>query len=187
MSPLAIINFNNVLHLCVVRFVLLTCKNESSNLILLTMKHLEYKIVISAPAKKVWETMLEKESYKKWTAKSWPDSSYDGKWTKGEKIKFTGSDGSGTLAEFLEVKPYERILARHIAVLGQGGVEDRTSDLSKGWIGTTEEYRFSEQNGKTTLTVVMETTPEWAKMFDEGWPTALEELKKLAERQLTTA
>lgn len=30
----------------------------------------------------------------------------------------------------------------------------------------------------------METTPEWGKMFDEGWPTALEELKKLTERQL---
>ena len=72
-------------------------------------------------------------------------------------------------------------------MLGPGGVEDRTSDVAKGWIGTTEEYRFSEAKGKTTLTVVMETTPDWAKMFDEGWPVALEELKKLAERQLTTA
>jgi len=151
------------------------------------MKHLEYKIVISASAKKVWETMLDKENYKKWVAKSWPDSSYEGKWAKGEKMKFIGPDGGGTLAEFVEVKPYEKILARHIAVLGPGGVEDRTSDVAKGWIGTTEEYRFSETKGKTTLTVTMETTPDWAKMFDDGWPAALEELKKLAERQLTTA
>lgn len=151
------------------------------------MKHLEYKTVISAPAKKVWETMLDKETYKKWVSKSWPDSKYEGKWAKGEKMKFTGLDGSGTLAEFVEVKPYERILARHIAVLGPGGVEDRTSDVAKGWIGTTEEYRFSEELGKTTLTVLMETSPDWVKMFDDGWPSALEELKKLAEHQLTIA
>ena len=151
------------------------------------MKHLQYRIVISAPTKKVWETMLDKETYKKWVSKSWPDSSYEGKWAKGEKMKFTGPDGSGTLAEFVEVKPYERILARHIAVLGPGGVEDRTSDVAKGWMGTTEEYRFSEEKGKTTLTVLMETFPDWAKMFDEGWPNALEELKKLAEHQLTIA
>jgi len=150
------------------------------------MKHLEYKIVISAPAKKVWDTMLDKETYKKWTAKSWPGSSFDGKWAKGEKIKFTGPDGTGTLAELVEVKPYDRVLARHIALLGNGGVEDRTSDVAKGWIGITEEYRFSEEKGNTTVTAMMETPPEWAKMFDEGWPTALEELKKLAERQLTT-
>jgi uncharacterized protein YndB with AHSA1/START domain len=151
------------------------------------MKNLEYKIVISAPAKKVWETMLNEETYKQWVAKSWPNSFYEGKWAKGEKIKFIGPEGTGTLAEIVEFKPYERILARHIAVLGKGGVEDRTSEDAKGWIGTTEEYRFAEDKGKTTVTVLMGTTKEWAKMFDQGWPPALEELKKLAERQLTTA
>ena len=105
------------------------------------MKNLEYKIVISAPAKKVWETMLNEETYKQWVAKSWPNSFYEGKWAKGEKIKFIGPEGTGTLAEIVEFKPYERILARHIAVLGKGGVEDRTSEEAKGWIGTTEEYR----------------------------------------------
>lgn len=150
------------------------------------MEHLEYKIVISAPAKKVWETMLQKETYEQWVAKSWPNSFYEGKWATGEKIRFIGPEGSGTLAELVEIKPYERIFARHIAVLLPGGVEDRTSDAAKGWVGTTEEYRFAEHLGKTTVTVTMETTPEWSKMFDEGWPAALEELKKIAERQLTT-
>jgi uncharacterized protein YndB with AHSA1/START domain len=150
------------------------------------MEHLEYKIVISAPAKKVWETMLQKETYEQWVAKSWPGSFYEGKWAKGEKIRFIGPDGSGTLAELVEMKPYERVFARHIAVLLPGGVEDRTSDVAKGWIGITEEYKFAEHLGKTTVTVSIETSPEWSKMFDEGWPAALEELKKIAERQLTT-
>lgn len=148
------------------------------------MEHLEYKIEISAPAKKVWETMLEKATYNQWVAKSWPGSFYEGNWKKGEKIKFIGPDGSGTLAELVEVKPYERVLARQIAVLGPAGVEDRTSEIAKGWIGITEEYRFSELHGKTTLTVQIDTTPQWRKMFDEGWPGALKELKHLAESLL---
>jgi uncharacterized protein YndB with AHSA1/START domain len=147
------------------------------------MEHLEYKVVISAPAKKVWDTMLQKETYKQWVAKSWPGSFYEGKWAKGEKIRFIGPEGSGTLAELVEMKPYERVLARHIAVLLPGGVEDRTSDVANGWVGITEEYRFAEHLGKTTVTVFIETSPQWSKMFDEGWPTALEELKKIAERQ----
>jgi uncharacterized protein YndB with AHSA1/START domain len=147
------------------------------------MEHLEYKVVISAPAKKVWDTMLQKETYKQWVAKSWPGSFYEGKWAKGEKIRFIGPEGSGTLAELVEMKPYERVLARHVAVLLPGGVEDRTSDVAKGWVGITEEYRFAEHLGKTTVTVFIETSPQWSKMFDEGWPTALEELKKIAERQ----
>lgn len=147
------------------------------------MEHLEYKIVISAPAKKVWETMLQEETYRQWAGRSWPGSFYEGKWEKGEKIKFIGKDGSGTLAEIVEMKPYESVLARHIAALGPGGVEDRTSEVAKGWIGTTEGYTFAEHAGKTTLTVSIETTPEWKKMFDEGWPAALEELKKLTGRQ----
>jgi len=131
--------------------------------------------------------MLNEETYKQWVAKSWPNSFYEGKWAKGEEIRFIGPDGSGTLAELVELKPYERVFARHVAVLGPGGVEDRTSDIAKGWIGITEEYRFAERDGKTTVTVLIETNNEWRAMFDEGWPTALEELKKLTERQLTTA
>jgi uncharacterized protein YndB with AHSA1/START domain len=148
------------------------------------MEHLEYRIVISAPAKKVWDTMLEKETYKQWVANSWPNSSYEGRWAKGEKIRFIGPDGSGTLAEIVDFRPYESVLARHIAVLGPNGSEDRTSDVAKGWIGITEAYRFVEENGKTTVTVSIETTPEWRKMFDDGWPAALEDLKRITERQL---
>lgn len=148
------------------------------------MENLEYQVVISAPAKKVWDTMLQEKTYRQWVAKSWPGSFYEGKWAKGEKIRFIGAEGGGTLAEIVEMKPYESVLARHIAVLGPGGVEDRTSEVAKGWIGTTEAYNLNEHLGKTTLRVSIKTSPEWRGMFDEGWPGALEELKKLSERQL---
>ncbi len=151
------------------------------------MEHLQYKIVVAASAKKVWETMLQEETYKQWVSKSWPNSYYEGQWKKGEKIRFIGPDGSGTLAELEEVKPYERVLARHVAILGPGGAEDRTSETAKGWVGITEGYKFEESNGKTTVIVDIETNPQWRQMFDEGWPAALDELKEITERQLATA
>lgn len=151
------------------------------------MKKLEYKIEIDATAKQVWDTMLTKDTYEQWVAKSWPNSSYQGNWRKGEEIKFNGPDGSGTLAKLEDVKPYERVFARHIAILGDGGVKDTTSEMAEGWVGSTEEYQLKESKGKTTLTVVIETTEAWVKMFDDGWPTALNELKKITEKQLTVA
>lgn len=147
------------------------------------MERLEYKIEIAASAKKVWTTMLEKETYEQWVSKSWPNSSFDGAWVKGQTIDFSGPDGSGTRAELVEVKPYEHILAKHVAILNPGKVEDRTSEMAKGWVGITEEYRFSERNGKTTVHVVINTNPAWSKMFDDGWPTALDELKRITEEQ----
>ncbi|WP_165823820.1 SRPBCC family protein [Pseudochryseolinea flava] len=151
------------------------------------METITYKSTIDAPAKKVWDTMLNADTYKQWVSKSWPNSSYEGKWQEGTQIRFTGPGGGGTLAELVEVKPHKRVLARHIAILLDGGKEDRTSEMAKGWIGITEAYDFIEENGKTTVVVTIETNPEWKKMFDDGWPTALEELKKLSERKLQTA
>lgn len=149
------------------------------------MEHLEYKVEISAPAKTVWESMLQEATYKQWAGKGWPGSTYQGKWAKGEKIKFIGADGSGTLAEITELKPYQTVLAKHIAVLDKGK-EDRTSDVAKGWIGINERYTFQERNGNTTVTVSIETNPEWRKMFDDGWPKALDELKRVSERQMAS-
>jgi uncharacterized protein YndB with AHSA1/START domain len=146
------------------------------------MKHLEFKTEIAADRKKVWDTMLQPETYKEWVNASWPGSYYRGKWAKGENIKFLSSSGGGTVANLIEQKPYEDILAKHVAVIQSDGTEDRDSDIAKGWIGTMEHYTFKERNGKTELTIEIETTPEWADMFTDGWPNALAKLKELCEQ-----
>lgn len=146
------------------------------------MKKLEYKISIDAPAQKVWDIMLSPDGYVEWTGVSWPGSIYEGNWKQGENIRFVSKEGEGTLAHFNEVKPYEYISAEHIALLGKGGVEDRTSDMAKGWVGTLENYIFNDNNGKTELTVEIHTNPAWEKMFNDGWPGALNKLKEITER-----
>jgi uncharacterized protein YndB with AHSA1/START domain len=42
------------------------------------MKKITFNIDIDAKAKKVWETMINAETYKEWTNVSWPDSYYEG-------------------------------------------------------------------------------------------------------------
>lgn len=146
------------------------------------MKKLEYRVNINAPAKKVWDIMLSPDTYREWTGVSWPSSTYEGNWKEGEDIRFIGSDGTGTLGHFNEVKPYKYIACEHVAVLLKGGVEDRTSDMAKGWIGTKENYTFTEKNGSTEVYVEIHTNPAWEKMFNDGWPNALDKLKEMAER-----
>ena len=145
------------------------------------MKKLVFKIDINADRKKVWNTMLNRETYEQWVAVSWPGSSYVGDWKKGEDIKFISSSGEGTKAHLDELRPYDYILANHVAVVLKGGKEDSESDIAKGWVGTTEAYKFSDRNGKTELTVEIKTSPEWESMFSEGWPAALKKLKEMSE------
>jgi uncharacterized protein YndB with AHSA1/START domain len=145
------------------------------------MKKLEYKIDIAANKQKVWDTMLNPDTYKQWTAVSWPGSDYIGNWKKGENIKFLGPSGEGTMATLTEVKPNDFLLAKHIAVINKDGSEDRTSDVAKGWVGTTESYTFTEKGGKTEVRVEINTSPDWEKMFNEGWPGALAKLKEITE------
>lgn len=146
------------------------------------MKQLEFSTQVNAPSKKVWETMLSPKTYKEWVEASWPGSYYVGSWAKGENVKFLSQEGGGTVATIVEYKPYETVLAKHIAVILSDGKEDRDSDIAKGWVGTTERYVFTENQGKTTLRVLIETSPEWESMFKDGWPAALEKLKEISER-----
>jgi len=145
------------------------------------MKKLESKIDIPASKQKVWDTMLNPDTYKEWVNAAWPGSYYEGTWKQGENIKFISPGHGGTLATLVECRPYEFVFAKHIAVIKADGTEDRDSDQAKSWIGTTEAYTFTESNGKTELKTEMNTDPEWEKMLD-GWPKALAKLKEICER-----
>lgn len=147
------------------------------------MKTMHFSIDINAPKQKVWDTMLNHGTYEQWVSASWPDSNFEGQWQKGSLIKFFGTDKSGTLAEITELKKFDYVAATHVAVLLKGGAEDRESDFAKGWSGTKESYTFTEKNGATSLVVEIQTNPQWAGMFEEGWPAALQKLKEICEKK----
>lgn len=152
------------------------------------MKKLEYKTEIAAKRDKVWNTMLQPDTYREWVNAGWPGSRYEGKWVQGENIRFIGGgEEGGTLANLVEVRQPESLKIKHIAIIKDDGSEDRNSEQAKGWVGTTEDYTFTEKNGKTEVKVVINSSPEWESMFNDGWPNALKKLKEICERKAVTA
>jgi len=146
------------------------------------MKKLEFKTVIAAPVNKVWDTMLQPDSYKQWIGGGWPDSFFEGKLEQGEKISFLSKEGGGTLAEIKKLSMHEYILFVHVAVILPGNIKDTTSELARGWIGITESYSFEKKDQGTELTINITTNTAWEKMFMDGWPGALQQLKELCEK-----
>ena len=145
------------------------------------MKELRYEISINSSREEVWDLMLGSDSYNKWAISFSTNSMFEGEWKQGSSIKFIDPDIGGTKA-FLEVfKPFEQILARHTTLISVDGSEDTDSDEAKTWIGTTENYSFSESEGRTRLVVTMNTDDKYIEMFDASWPKALTKLKHLCE------
>jgi hypothetical protein len=146
------------------------------------MKNLKFEIDINADVRKVWSTMLERNTYEQWVRNAWPGSSYQGEFKKDNEVSFVGDDGSGTLAKITEYKPFETVKATHIAMLGPGGQRDTTSDMAKEWVGIEEQYFFAKKNDSTRLVIEMKNIPsEFEQMFADTWPVALKDLKDLCE------
>lgn len=107
---------------------------------------------------------------------------------RGSKIWFISEDEgklSGMFGRIVENKPYQYI---SIEQLGEviDGKEDSSGEEAQSWIGSHENYCFTEDNGVTTVDVEMigdNISPEIAKMFEGMWPPALQKLKEICERQ----
>ncbi len=147
------------------------------------MKELSYSIQIHAPKEKVWNTMIDLESYKLWVKAFSPNSYFEGQWKQGETVKFIDKDVGGTKAILEIVEPYRHIFAKHIASINKDGSEDTQSEAAQKWIGATEAYHFVEENHVTKLSIDMHAHEDYEKMFNDAWPEALQALKELCEKQ----
>ena len=119
------------------------------------MNKLNFSIVINAPKKKVWHTMLDDATYRQWTTPFNEGSYYKGDWSKGSKIIFlgpnpeTGKEG-GMVSRIVENKLYEFMSIEHLGMINDG-VEDTTSEEVKKWTPAFENYTFKEKNGETQV------------------------------------
>lgn len=144
-----------------------------------------YSIDINAPVKKVWDTMLNDQTYRQWTAAFNEGSFFKGNWEKDSKMLFLGPDPEtgkegGMVSRIAENRPYEYVSIEHIGVVNDG-VEDTTSDFAKKWAPAYENYTFTEENGVTTVDIEMESLEENAEMFNDMWPKGLAKLKEIVE------
>jgi hypothetical protein len=144
------------------------------------MKKLQYTITANASKQKVWNTMIELETFKVWTSEFTAGSYFDGSWNKGDRIKFMSPDGDGMSSVIADNKPYEYISIQHVGCI-RDGIEDTDSPEAKSWTAAHENYTFSEKDGVTQLTVEMDVAPEYEDFMNSAWPRALAKLKEVCE------
>lgn len=151
------------------------------------MKKLKFKKDIKSTAKNVFETMLGLKNintYEQWTSEFNPTSTYEGKWEKGTKMYFVGTDNNGKrggmVSEIADIVPSQFVSIRHYGILDGEHEITQGPDVEK-WAGSMENYSFIEHKGVTTVTVEMDITEDFIDYFKTTWPKALDKLKKLAE------
>jgi uncharacterized protein YndB with AHSA1/START domain len=152
------------------------------------MQQVHESIFINAPREKVWDTMLNDATYREWTKPFNPAGSwFEGDWSAvGSTIKFLGPDPKsgttgGMLSKVVEYRKPEYVAVEHYGMISEG-VEDTTSEEVLKWAPSVEAYAFTEKDGGTQLDIAVDVADEYKAMFEEMWPKALLELKRLCEQ-----
>lgn len=150
------------------------------------MKKIRFSIHINASQQKVWETLIGDKTYRQWTAPFNPEGSYyEGQWVEGTTMRFLGPDSkgvvSGMLSRIKTVRPFEFISIQHLGEIHEGKEKLWTAEES-GPNGAFENYTLTEKDGGTEVFVELDTNEELEKMFEDMWPKALAELKRIAEK-----
>jgi hypothetical protein len=87
----------------------------------------------------------------------------------------------GMYSRIKENRLHEFISIEHLGMI-KGGVIDTTSDEVKKWTPAFENYTFVDKDGGTEVLVDIDVADEYATMFQEMWPPALNLLKELSEK-----
>ena len=145
------------------------------------METLDYDVQIHASKPLVWSTLTEPTKYMQWIKAFSPNSYADGEWQQGTYIKFLDPDMGGTKAFVEALETNKHILVRHVSMISKEGAESTDGDMAKDWIGTTEEYVLTEEDGTTALKIQIKTHSNFVPMFESCWPEALRRIKELSE------
>lgn len=143
---------------------------------------LQFSTTINAPVAVVWETMLDAESYRRWTSAFTEGSYYEGSWSQGSRIRFLSPSGDGMIAEIAENRPHEFVSIRHLGYIANG-VEDTESDAIRAWAPAYENYTFQSVPEGTRLVVDQDVTANFEQFMKDAWPKALGLLKQLCEEK----
>jgi hypothetical protein len=133
-----------------------------------TMKTSRFDITINAPRAVVWQTMLDPDTYRQWTAAFCEGSYFTGSWEQGAAIRFLAPGGDVSI--------------RHLGVI-ENGVEDTTSEKVRAWAPAYENYSFADTPAGCRVTVTLDTVPEYEAHMLEVFPKALALLKQICERR----
>ena len=146
------------------------------------MQKMNFTKEINATKEKVWNTLWNDASYRKWTSAFIEGShAVTDNWKEGSKVLFLDGKGMGMVSKVAANKPNEFMSFKHLGEV-KDGVEDTTSEKVKQWAGASENYTLKEKGGKTELTVEMDITDDFQDYFSKIFPVALEKVKEIAEK-----
>jgi uncharacterized protein YndB with AHSA1/START domain len=149
------------------------------------MLALHFEITITAPIEKVFELMLNPEGYSAWTKIFNETSHYRGKWEKGEKIHFVGSENGkegGMVSRIREFIPNRFVSIEHYGILNEGKELTSGPEVEK-WAGGLENYSFETLGNKTLVKVDVNCAADFIEFMETTYPKALETLKNYTESQ----
>ncbi len=141
---------------------------------------LHYEVMIEKPVSLVYKTMIAEDTYRLWTAIFNETSHYKGSWDKGSKILFVGTDEQGNEGGMVS-RIKENIINEFISIEHLGELVNGEEHLNKPWAGSLENYTFREYNGKTHLSIDVDSNQEFKEYFEGMWPGALAKLKEICE------
>ena len=139
-----------------------------------------FQIEISAPVEKVWDVLLNDDTYRKWTGVFCEGSYYKGDLKLGGRIHFLTPEGYGMYSDIIVYKPFSNILFQHIGEV-VNFVEQPIDDIAEKWTGALENYILKGSGKNTKLIVEVDLTPEHAVFLNDNFPKGLEIIKELSE------
>ncbi len=140
------------------------------------MHQVQFEINIKASKEKVWESLWNDASYRKWTAAFTEGSYAESDWKEGSKILFLSPGGNGMFSIIDKMIPNEQMIFLHL-----GEIKNAVEEV-KEWSGAKEGYMLTEDNGVTHVAVTLDTGGEMENYFKEVFPKALQLLKEITEK-----
>jgi uncharacterized protein YndB with AHSA1/START domain len=148
------------------------------------MKKLTFKIEINATVEHVFDTMVDPIHLLEWMSVFSTDSSFEGKWEKGESVIFKCFNEKGELCGLVcrieEFIPNELIYIQPYGTLENGILFDKGEKVL-GLDSTYEKYIFNQRENTTELIIEASAMDDYVQFFNETWPIALLKIKDICE------
>ncbi len=145
------------------------------------MKNLNFSIKIDAPKQIVWETLWNDTTYREWTRVFTEGSYAVSDWNEGSKIQFLDAKGDG-MHSIIEKKVTNQLMAfKHLGIVSKG-VEQPIGEKYKEWSDAKEIYHLKDSDGKTELSIELNSPEDMEDYFQKTFPKSLEIVKEISER-----
>ncbi|MEO6230671.1 MAG: SRPBCC domain-containing protein [Ferruginibacter sp.] len=141
------------------------------------LKTISFSIHIDSGREKIWSTLWNSETYKKWTSVFAEGSYYKGELKQGNMVQFLGEDGGGMSSHIEKLIENEQMVFAHQKEIKNGLETDST------WQGAKEIYYLKKEDDTgTELQVILDVTPDMEDYFKKTFPRALDLIKQLSEQ-----